>query len=632
MPPRQIKLIDRHGNVEKNAWPVPKETCGTFVKQDKKQTKKKQIYANSTEECLHAEKTKPWINGFVKTLISLGPNGKENALYYSLINQDKFKGPLFSDIESDSTKLWYEPTELYYKILCGSEQNTYNITYKKFSSPSITRIEKISDQNQNDENVVELQVANILTKNDEEIILRETSEYKTARDAYYQMKLEIDEDQIELFMNKKVTSGLPNSLNIDLRLSMLYKISKFLEAFGEKISKTWLNEFYEEIREKTLERTNRTVKQILHMVVISTIFLRNEFDKLNTNLCGLINRNILTPKNILLMPMDEILPELFQNVEIKIQHLQPKLVNELEKLKDDIVTNLATNILLYNKTKERNKYVRKLSCTFLHPSMQEDSEIIKNDPAYISISDIIPIQYLKTIRQQMSSSDQLSIKELDKLGEFIFYKDEDGKMFCYDLVQIKNFVDQDITINPLSSKKFSDKFLKMIKKLNLKRVFPSGFLAPHTNPTQQQEDIFGSDSDDSESDEQIEESPTQMDVESVEESKDPIKSKTTPTPPCGDKLVSSGVSSEKSEQKIEVVYPNFLNAVQTYLTSLLSNTEHKYSFAQITQKIQDDEVPKHCKYCKKVLQDVSLWTSTVDKTKNGEFEQIDVHLKCLCQN
>jgi len=90
---------------------------------------------------------------------------------------------------------------------------------------------------------------------------------------------------------------------------------------------------------------------------------------------------------------------------------------------------------------------------------------------------------------------QITLEDIDDLGGVIFYKDPDGQLYCFTLLNIKNILDYDTTINPLSGKPFTENFQTMIKKLNLDRVGGDGYTHPWHPSSQIAGEIFGDASD-----------------------------------------------------------------------------------------------------------------------------------------
>ena len=89
-----------------------------------------------------------------------------------------------------------------------------------------------------------------------------------------------------------------------------HKVNKYVELFNSKIPNKWLEDFVTNIFQKVKDN-NKTVEQLLEMIVNSTVFLRNEFDILNKNLLMQIDKNIILPNKILFISSFEILQDLF---------------------------------------------------------------------------------------------------------------------------------------------------------------------------------------------------------------------------------------------------------------------------------------------------------------------------------
>ena len=556
------------------------------------------------EECIEAEKTKPWINGFEETYIKLAPGQESNKFSDEII-----------DIKINSE--WYKPKELFYKIMC-KESSVYNAS----QSGSTITINKVSN------NIpLLLTVANKINFGSKSYIILENNEYKTARLNYFKNKYEHDQDVIVTLLSTKFSKiG-------QLMPAVKHKVNKYVELFNSKIPNKWLEDLVTNIFQKVKDNNN-TVEQLLEMIVNSTVFFRNEFDILNKNLLMQINKNIILPQQILLMSSFEILPELFQNIELKNQLQQPELVRKINSLKKSIIQNIASNIIIYQQILEQKKFKTQISLPHLQPTIETEKEIIKEDPINLSIDDIIPIHKLKTVDMQHEHGNTPTVDDLDRLGELVFYKDQDGIIYCFDIKEIKYFVDNEIESNPLSGKKFLPEFLQMIKKLNLTRVFPSGYLEPWKPRTKGQELLFGAASDIDD-----EEQVNIQDVELIDNidtyTKSDSKTNNQDTSKLSDTKteVSTQDSDTPVSEKYTIIGTEFIDYIDQYIEKL-KITESKHSFETISKdlkdNIQESRRNYYCKACSKRLDDPSTWTRTINIDKKSEdFVSNTYHIKCL---
>ena len=598
--PKKTTLLVDNG-VETTIPPLLEQKSVTIPSRPSRNRKQRQL---PIEECIEAEKTKPWINGFEETYIKLAPGQESNKFSDEII-----------DIKIDSE--WYKPKELFYKIMC-KESSVYSAS----QSGSTITINKVSNKIP-----LLLTVANKINFGSKSYIILENNEYKTARLNYFKNKYQHDQDVIVTLLSTKFSKiG-------QLMPAVKHKVNKYVELFNSKIPNKWLEDLVTNIFQKVKDNNN-TVEQLLEMIVNSTVFFRNEFDILNKNLLMQIDKNIILPQQILLMSSFEILPELFQNIELKNQLQQPELVRKINSLKKSIIQNIASNIIIYQQILEQKKFKTQISLPHLQPTIETEKEIIKEDPINLSIDDIIPIHKLKTVDMQHEHGNTPTVDDLDRLGELVFYKDQDGIIYCFDLKEIKYFVDNEIESNPLSGKKFLPEFLQMIKKLNLTRVFPSGYLEPWKPRTKGQELLFGSASDIDD-----EEQVNIQDVELIDiDTYTKSESKTKNNQDTSNLLdTETEVSIQDSDtpvsEKYTIIGTEFIDYIDQYIEKL-ETTISKHSFETISkdlkENIQESRRNYYCKACSKRLDDPSTWTRTINIDKKSEdFVSNTYHIKCL---
>ena len=598
--PKKTTLLVDNG-VETTIPPLLEQKSVTIPSRLSRNRKQRQL---PIEECIEAEKTKPWINGFEETYIKLAPGQESNKFSDEII-----------DIKIDSE--WYKPKELFYKIMC-KESSVYNAS----QSGSTITINKVSN------NIpLLLTVANKINFGSKSYIILENNEYKYARENYFKNKYQYDQDVIATLLSTKFSKiG-------QLMPAVKHKVNKYVELFNSKIPNKWLEDLVTNIFQKVKDNNN-TVEQLLEMIVNSTVFLRNEFDILNKNLLMQIDKNIILPQQILLMSSFEILPELFQNIELKNQLQQPELVRKINSLKKSIIQNIASNIIIYQQILEQKKFKTQISLPHLQPTIETEKEIIKEDPINLSIDDIIPIHKLKTVDMQHEHGNTPTVDDLDRLGELVFYKDQDGIIYCFDLKEIKYFVDNEIESNPLSGKKFLPEFLQMIKKLNLTRVFPSGYLEPWKPRTKGQELLFGSASDiDDEEQVNIQDVELIDDIDTYTKSDSKTNNQDTSNLLDTETEVSTQESDTLVSKKYTIIGTEFIDYIDQYIEKL-EITETKHSFETISKdlkdNIQESRRNYYCKACSKRLDDPSTWTRTINiDKKSGDFVSNTYHIKCL---
>lgn len=267
-PKKTTLLVDK--GVEITIPPVLQQKPVTIPSRPSRNRKQREPFI---EECINAEKTKPWINGFEQTFIKLINNGDNNSLFEELIKNNDTEGE------------WYTPSDLFYKILCKESS-----VYSSSQSGSTLIVNKIAS-NQS----VKLTVANKIKFGKKSYIIPENNDYKFARENYFKNKLDVDQDHIEILLSTKMTKIVKQQ---DIK-SLRHKINKYVTLFSSKVPISWLVDLVKVTISVTQER-NMTVKDLLEMIVNSTMFFRNEFDIVNKNLLMQIKKILFNQNKLYL--------------------------------------------------------------------------------------------------------------------------------------------------------------------------------------------------------------------------------------------------------------------------------------------------------------------------------------------
>jgi len=454
--------------------------------------RKPRVQQNTTDMCIADEKTKPWIKNYYGTLIQLGPDQKESKLFTDFLITD----------ESKEYQGWFVPSANFYSIICKANEHFLPIqkgpllTIKILDSlPSDMQLSSVEQAS------ITVKVANIVEEPylinfpqgvkgaDNKWLLPENNDYISARKNYLNTKLSTDDSAVDDLLSMSYSKLFQEkTMNEAIR----FKTQQYLDNFSTKLDADQLDELFK-ITVQDARSKQLSLNDTLTNLVKTTLFLRNEFDIINKNLITKIRNGIIKTKQILNTSQEELLPELYNNPELDIQIKRDELYKKIGKLVDEVVRNLAINILLYKMNIDRSKFWtqnRNLKQT------QDDLYPFSIESNALVINDIVPLQNLCTTKQMQENGKQITLEDIDDLGGVIFYKDPDGQLYCFTLLNIKKILDYDTTINPLSGKPFTENFQTMIKKLNLDRVGGGGYTHPWHPSSQIAGEIFGDASDD----------------------------------------------------------------------------------------------------------------------------------------
>jgi hypothetical protein len=454
--------------------------------------RKPRVQQNTTDACIADEKTKPWIKNFYGTLIQLGPDQKKSKLF-----------PDFLIVgESKDYAGWFIPSDNFYSIICKA--NEHFLPIQKGSLLTIKILDSLPSDMQlssaNQESIT-VKVANIVEEPhlinfpqgikgiDNRWLLPENNDYISARKNYLNTKLSTDDSAVDDLLSMSYSKLFQEKA---MNEAIQFKMQQYLNNFSTKLSADQMTDFYK-ITALAARSKQLSLNDTLISMVKTTLFLRNEFDMINKNLITKIRNGIIKPKQIIDMNQEELLPELYYNPELDIQIKRDELYKKISKLVDEVVRNLAVNILLYKMNIDRSKFWtqnRNLKQT------QEDLYPFSVESNALVINDIVPLQNLCTTKNIQENGKQITLEDIDDLGGVIFYKDPDGGLYCFTLSEIKNIIDVATTQNPLSGKQFSESFLTTIKKLNLDRVGAAGYIHPWHPSSRAAGEYFGDSSDD----------------------------------------------------------------------------------------------------------------------------------------
>lgn len=454
--------------------------------------RKPRVQKNTTDACIADEKTKPWIKNYHGTLIQLGPDQKESKFFSDFLISD----------DSKEYSGWFIPSDNFYSIICKA--NEHFLPIQKGPLLTIKILDSLPSDMQlssSAQNSITVKVANIVEEPylinfpdgvkgiGNKWLLPENNDYISARKNYLNTKLSMDDSAVDDLLSM---SYLKLFQEKTMNEAIRFKMQQYLDNFSTKLSPELLDEFF-----KIIILSARTKQLSLHdmlsSMVKTTLFLRNEFDMINKNLITKIHNGIIKPKQILDMSQEELLPELYYNPELDIQIKRDELYKKISKLVDEVVRNLAINILLYKMNIDRSKFWtqnRNLKQT------QDDPYPFSIESNALVINDIVPLQNLCTTKQMQETGKQITLEDIDDLGGVIFYKDQNGQLYCFTLSDIKKIIDNNTAINPLSGLPFSKSFQLVIKKLNLERVGGAGYVHPWHPSTLMTGEIFGDSSDD----------------------------------------------------------------------------------------------------------------------------------------
>jgi hypothetical protein len=203
------------------------------------------------------------------------------------------------------------------------------------------------------------------------------------------------------------------------------------------------------------------------------------------------------------------------------------------------------------------------------------------------------------------------LEDIDDLGGVIFYKDQEGHLYCFTLQDIKKVLASGSNINPLSGNEFHNDFLKTIQKLNLVDVSSENEPWHPTNPMEAA--LFGDDDDDSEweSDDPDKQEPDKQEPDKQEPDKqEPDK-------------------QDNGQASYKLVDHGFIDYIEQ-LIHTMQETGHQFNFESIEADAKEAIKTHYCFSCSKRLTDDTKWATTINMVrKTGEFQQNTYHTKCL---
>ena len=225
------------------------------------------------------------------------------------------------------------------------------------------------------------------------------------------------------------------------------------------------------------------------------------------------------------------------------------------------------------------------------------------DEHYLGITDLIPIKNLCAGRASRDSNTFLLRDEIAETNNFIFYRDDENKIFCFQPHEIYELIYEGDSTNPFTGMKFRQEFIDYIDKINIKGVIE-----------QQQAELFGT------SDDELEHELSSD--EEVDVSKDGIL-KTA-------EIIEESVKAEleASNDTDQLVVKDFYSILVDIVGQLEHRRGNKFSFEN-NETEQIIEKPKHCKHCSLRLETSKKgYVGTVQKNKKtGEFNIIHACLE-----
>lgn len=610
-----------------------RETRGTYKPTRPSRAERPKV---SVDICVDAEKNKPWIVGYLGTVIK-PVNDTHSSFFKTLV-----KHGYGSDFPG-----WYVPNDFYYKLLCKQYANYY--VTQAGGQIKITKDGGFGDMGDSDDDVVAINVANLIqryeynqqpnltaaeqnklakeetkiqnleavvaddpTKQEElakarqnfsklqDDIMKKASEkskravidvipenldFQSARKQYYDTLLKSSEQIISEILFQQISDVKPDVYSV-----YLHVIKKYLGLLENKIGSEKLSGIFFNRLIKEARASNYTIKQLLTKLVSKTLFLRNEFNIFNKNLITKLSKRLILADQLLSLSDEELLPELFLNPNLESQIRKDDLTSKINQLIESAINNLATNIYIALKNQNIKRF--KTSVKSLKLPLQEQNEY-RMEEHYLGITDLIPIKNLCASRAARDSSTLLLKDEIAESNNFIFYRDEQNRIFCFQPHEIYEIIYNGDSVNPFTGERFNQSFIDYIGKINIKGLIE-----------ELQADVFGTSDD-------------ELDHELAATIDEPTKD----TILEGAEIIEQNAKAEleKSEQDEQVVVKDFYNILLDIVGQLEQMRGNKFSFDNEPEQII--EKPKHCTHCSLRLESSKHgYVGTVQKNKKtGEY-------------
>jgi len=552
--------------------------------------RKREPTKDEIDQCIEAEKNKPWIRGYQGTLIKLEEGDQSDELFRTLIEK-----------QSPKWDGWSIPSDNYYKIVCKDFGNY--ITRQVGPKLTIERLGEVSSVVKRDNSKIVVLVGNIISqgngKDKKDVLIQESNEYRTARKKYFERLMITCDQELSNLLYKKLSSST-SEWNIIREIVDNY-MSKFKEKLGTKVNIQHLtNMIIQRARDDS-----SSIETVLSNIVKSTLFLRNEFTGVNSKLISKLKKGIIDIKQLTTMTNAELLPEVFLNPELDTQMLRNDLDIKIAALIKSTIENLGTNICISMKNdvyKGWNPQAKEIA--------PEKLPLIEESTGNLWSFDFIPLENLCVAKAAKAEGNHLSSTDIEKLKEIVFYKDQDGQIFCYNLSEIKGILESGNKINPLTGKEFTSDFLANIKKLNLSHI-PSEY--DYIVNTQ-----FGDDSED-----EAREGVKKGDISDLASQDDD---------PVGALMVAQTDpgSLKKSSDSIKLVAGDFWEKVENVLAELERRNVQHFSFGDDDEIVKEKYKPQYCFACSKRLTKENEWSHTINiDKKNGNYINNTYHIGCL---
>jgi len=552
--------------------------------------RKREPTKDEIDQCIEAEKNKPWIRGYQGTLIKLEEGNPSDELFTTLVEK-----------QSPKWDGWSIPSDNYYKIMCKDFGNY--ITRQMGPKLTIERLGELSSAVKRDNSKIVVLVGNIISQGDgkdkKDILIQETNEYKTARKKYFERLMITCDQELSNLLYKKLSSSTSEWNTI--REIVDNYVSKFKDKLGTKVNIQHLtNMIIQNARDE-----GSSVGKLLGNIVKSTLFLRNEFSGVNSKLISKLKKGILDIKQLTTMTNAELLPEVFLNPDLDTQMLRSDLDTKITALIKSTIENLGTNICISMKNdiyKGWSPQSKEIT--------PEKLPLIEESIGNLWAFDFIPLENLCVAKAAKAEGNHLSSTDIEKLKEIVFYKDQDGQIFCYNLSEIKSILESGNKTNPLTGKDFTPEFLANIKKLNLSHI-PSEY--DYIVNTQ-----FGDESDD-----EARQGVKKGDISDVASHDDD---------PAGALMVAQTDpgSLKKSSDSIKLVAGDFWDRVENVLLELERRNVQHFSFGDDDEIVKEKYKPQYCFACSKRLTKENEWSHTINiDKKNGNYINNTYHISCL---
>lgn len=580
---------------------LQKKGCGIRKARPKK---------SEVEACMTAEKTKPWIKNYIGTLIQLSEDKVHNKFFRTL-----------TESESKNYPGWYVPNDRFYSIFCKGHENYLPSQKNAYLTIAIT--DNSLGEAGGDIRVggtVKLKIAYIMAiasttgqPERQTKLFMQTQENISARNNYWQNILPTDDGAVEDLLLGRYSMQGRNTID-----AVRYKLTKYTEHFAHKLSKEKIKQLLKLIFAEFKPSDPSSVASVLTRLVKATLFLRNDFDMINGNFIAKINNNIISMPDLLDMAPTDMLPELYDNPQLDIQVEREHLQELIKTLSTKTVNNLATNILLYKMNLDRADFATG-DDNLKWNAKDHDTELELLDQVF-DFEDIVPLHNLCASKFAEAHGKQITPDDLDELGGLVFYKDSDGQLYSFTLLEIKNILISGSTINPLSGNEFSPEFLQKAGKFNLQHVgvvlagAPVNFVKPFA-PSSIETRVPYNSSDESSNESDESEASDESDSEaSDDEGLDDVVPDHSRCPSCRDK--------------------DFLNWLDEFF-KMSKQRGPGFNFESMIVEVSDAVKPHYCFSCSKHLSDPSTWSTTVNMVKQSVsgsapvFEKNTYHIKCL---